>query len=158
MTIDGLACKFTNSPKPDYQALNEVLIEMYDKKTFPYKHIIIDEGQDFGKYDIDEEEILDLLKANVIDNEDINGTFYLFYDKNQMVQSSKIPDYILNADCKLTLYKNCRNTINIARTSLRFLGNNKSPRMYEGALIGEQAEMYYATENEKKYTYTELFN
>ena len=66
-----------------------------------------------------------------------------------MVQSSKIPDYILNADCKLTLYKNCRNTINIARTSLRFLGNNKSPRMYEGALIGEQAEMYYATENEK---------
>lgn len=149
MTIDGLTCKFTNSPKPDYQALNEVLIEMYDKKTFPYKHIIIDEGQDFGKYDIDEEEILDLLKANVIDNEDINGTFYLFYDKNQMVQSSKIPDYILNADCKLTLYKNCRNTINIARTSLRFLGNNKSPRMYEGALIGEQAEMYYATENEK---------
>lgn len=149
MTIDGLACKFTNSSKPDYQALNEVLIEMYDKKAFPYKHIIIDEGQDFGKYDIDEEEILDLLRANVIDKEELNGTFYLFYDKNQMVQSTKVPDYILNADCKLTLYKNCRNTINIARTSLRFLGNNKTPKMYEGALIGEQADMYYSTKNEE---------
>ncbi len=149
MTIDGLACKLTNSSKPDYESLNEILIEMYDKGTFPYKHVIIDEGQDFGKFNIEEEEILDLLKANVVDNENINGTFYLFYDRNQMVQSSKIPNFILYADCKLTLYRNCRNTINIARTSLRFLGNNKNPKMYEGALIGEQADMYYATDYEE---------
>ena len=149
MTIDGLACKLTNNSKPDYELLNEVLIEMYDRGIFPYKHVIIDEGQDFGKYDIEEEEILDLLKANVIDNERIDGTFYLFYDKNQMIQSHKMPSFISEADCKLTLYKNCRNTINIARTSLRFLGNNKNPKMYDGALIGEQADMYYATDIEE---------
>lgn len=149
MTIDGLACKLTNNSKPDYELLNEVLIEMYDRGIFPYKHVIIDEGQDFGKYDIEEEEILDLLKANVIDNEGIDGTFYLFYDKNQMIQSHKMPSFISEADCKLTLYKNCRNTINIARTSLRFLGNNKNPKMYDGALIGEQADMYYATNIEE---------
>lgn len=149
MTIDGLACKLTNNSKPDYELLNEVLIEMYDRGIFPYKHVIIDEGQDFGKYDIEEEEILDLLKANVIDNERIDGTFYLFYDKNQMIQSHKMPSFISDADCKLTLYKNCRNTINIARTSLRFLGNNKNPKMYDGALIGEQADMYYATNIEE---------
>lgn len=149
MTIDGLACKLTNNSKPDYELLNEVLIEMYDRGIFPYKHVIIDEGQDFGKYDIEEEEILDLLKANVIDNERIDGTFYLFYDKNQMIQSHKMPSFISEADCKLTLYKNCRNTINIARTSLRFLGNNKNPKMYDGALIGEQADMYYATNIEE---------
>ncbi len=146
MTIDGLACKMTNLSKPNYEALNETLIKMYDNKTFPYKHIIIDEGQDFGKCNIEEEEIVDLLKANVVDNESVNGTFYMFYDKNQMIQSTQIPSYISEADCKLTLYKNCRNTINIARTSLRFLGNNKTPKMYDGAVIGEQAEMYYATE------------
>src|SRR5699024_9820009 len=75
--------------------------------------------------------------------------FYLFYDKNQMIQSQKMPSIIADSDCKLTLYKNCRNTINIARTSLRFLGNNKNPKMYEGALIGEQADMYCTTNFEE---------
>lgn len=144
-TIDGLACKLTNSNKADYNALNETLLEMYDNKTFPYKHIIIDEGQDFGMENIEEQGIIEALKLNVIDNERVNGTFYLFYDKNQMIQSKANPSYISESDCKLTLYKNCRNTINIARTSLRFLGNNKTPIMYDGALIGEQSDMYFST-------------
>lgn len=144
-TIDGLACKLTNSAKPDYNYLNEVLLEMYDKKSFPYQHIIIDEGQDFGKDSIEEVDVLESLKLNVLENENIHGTFYLFYDKNQMIQSENIPSYIDDADCKLTLYKNCRNTINIARTSLRFLGNSKTPKMYDGALVGELANMYFST-------------
>ena len=69
-----------------------------------------------------------------------------------MVQSFKLPSYISEADCKLTLYKNCRNTINIARTSLRFLGNNKMPKMYEGALYGEQANMSFSTNNIENVT------
>ena len=68
--------------------------------------MIIDEGQDFGKVEIEEEELIELLKMNVIENEKIHGTFYLFYDKNQMIQSRKVPKYIENADCKLTLYRN----------------------------------------------------
>ena len=78
-----------------------------------------------------------------------NGTFYLFYDKNQMVQSTVIPDYIKNAECKLTLFRNCRNTENIALTSLRFLGLEKSPKLYPDAVVGEHPEIGICTdENE----------
>ena len=83
-TIDGVACKLCETRKPDYKLLQEKLEEMFCNGDFPYQHVIIDEGQDFGKYELDEEEIIELLKANAIDDENRNGTFYLFYDKNQM--------------------------------------------------------------------------
>lgn len=142
-TIDGLACKLCNTSIPDYHRLQEVLLDMYGG-YFPYQHVIIDEGQDFGKEKLDEIEIISLLRDNVLDDEDKNGTFYLFYDRNQMIQSEKMPDYISDADCKLTLYKNCRNTRNIAITSLRLLGTEKQPKLVEGALEGDSPEMYLA--------------
>lgn len=142
-TIDALACKLCNTSTPDYHRLQEVLVEMYGV-DFPYQHVIIDEGQDFGKEQLEEIEIINLLKANVLDNEDRHGTFYMFYDKNQMVQSEVVPDYIEEADCKLTLYRNCRNTRNIAITSLRLLGTEKKPRLIEGALEGDSPELFLA--------------
>lgn len=142
-TIDALACKLCNTSTPDYHRLQEVLVEMYGV-DFPYQHVIIDEGQDFGKEQLEEIEIINLLKANVLDNEDRHGTFYMFYDKNQMVQSEVVPDYIEEADCKLTLYRNCRNTRNIAITSLRLLGTEKNPRLIEGALEGDSPELFLA--------------
>lgn len=148
-TIDGLACDFCNTTKANYQELRNILDEMYMNNTFPYKHVVIDEGQDFGKDSIDEENIIEYLKMNVVDSEDNDGTFYIFYDKNQMIQSKKIPDYISNADCKLTLYKNCRNTINIARTSLRFLRNEKSPKMNDDSIIGEVPKMFFCANKEE---------
>lgn len=143
-TIDGLACKLCNTSTPNYERLKETLMDMYLERTFPYKHIIIDEGQDFGKEQMNETDIIDLLKSNVLDDETQGGTFYLFYDKNQMVQAEEVPEYIREADCKLTLYRNCRNTENIAITSLRLLGNAKKPKLFEGALFGESPEMYFA--------------
>ena len=141
-TIDGLACHLCNTSIPDYLLLKECLENMYYSNSFPFQHVIIDEGQDFGKENIEESNIIELLKLNTIDDENKNGTFYLFYDKNQMIQSSKVPSYIQDSDCKLTLYKNCRNTINIARTSLRLLGNDKSPKMFDGAILGHSPRMY----------------
>ena len=143
-TIDGLACKICDTKKPDYNLFKEYLEKMFIENTFPYKHVIIDEGQDFGKSEIEEEELLELLKMNAIDNEKINGTFYLFYDKNQMIQSRKVPKYIENADCKLTLYRNCRNTENIALTSLRLLGSDNSPKLYKDAVLGDIPEIGFA--------------
>jgi len=142
-TIDGLACKLCDTITPNYNRLKETLEEMYLEETFPYKHIIIDEGQDFGKERLNDIAIIELLKSNVVD-EDKNGTFYLFYDKNQMVQSSSLPSYIDNSDCKLTLYRNCRNTENIAITSLRLLGSEKRPRLFDDAIIGDSPEMFFA--------------
>jgi len=143
-TIDGFACMLCDTQMADYERLQETLEEMYLEGSFPYQHVIIDEGQDFGKQQMEEVELISLLKSNVLDDVSKNGTFYLFYDKNQMVQSDKVPDYISDADCKLTLYRNCRNTENIAVTSMRLLGTIKKPKLFEGAVLGDLSEMYFA--------------
>ncbi len=143
-TIDGLACKLCDINVADYEKLKDVLMQMYIDGTFPYKHIVIDEGQDFGKEQMNETDIIDLLKSNVLDDEAKKGTFYLFYDKNQMIQAECIPEYISEADCKLTLYRNCRNTENIAITSLRLLGSEQKPKLFKGAIVGDSPEMYFA--------------
>lgn len=133
-TIDGFACKLCNNSFPDYEMLRECLLQKYIDGTFGYKHIIIDEGQDFGFDNIEEASIIDLLESMVV-NEIVNGTFYIFYDNLQLVQADKIPGYIRNADCKLTLYRNCRNTINIAKTSLRPISERR-PNMMENCIRG----------------------
>ncbi len=138
-TIDGLACKLCNTAVPDYKMLRQTLSDMYGG-GLPFQHVIIDEGQDFEL--ADEMDIINLLKMNVLDDESKNGSFYLFYDKNQMVQSRKAPEYIDQADCRLTLYRNCRNTFNIATTSMRLLGSEKKPKLLEGALEGELPELF----------------
>ncbi len=147
-TIDGFACKICDSNEADYEQLSMKLLEMQEEGTFPYDHVIIDEGQDFGKNEIDEVEIIELLKSNVLDDDSNVGSFYIFYDKNQMIQSSKIPSYISEADCKLTLYRNCRNTKNIAKTSLRLLGSDKQPKLFNN-IDGDNPEMLYEKDKEK---------
>lgn len=149
-TVAGLSQKLCE--KVDYKALQEKLMQMFLEGTFPYKHVIIDEGQDFGKEEIDEVEIIELLRENAIENEERNGTFYLFYDKNQMVQSKKAPKYIEDADCKLTLYRNCRNTENIALTSLRLLGSDKAPKLYPDAVMGDVPEIGFCATKEDVVT------
>lgn len=146
-TVAGLSQKLCE--KVDYKALQEKLTQMFLEDNFPYQHVIIDEGQDFGKEEIDEVEIIELLKENAINNEERNGTFYLFYDKNQMVQSKKAPKYIEEADCKLTLYRNCRNTENIALTSLRLLGSEKVPKLYPDAIMGDIPEIGFCSTKEE---------
>ncbi|MEG1354032.1 MAG: NERD domain-containing protein [Bacilli bacterium] len=143
-TIDGLACKICETHKSNYILLLEKLNEMSYNGSFPYQHVIIDEGQDFGKVEL-EDEIIISLKSNVINDAKENGTFYLFYDKNQMIQSQKVLNYIENADCKLTLYRNCRNTENIALTSLRLLGSSQSPKLFQEAILGDLAEFSFCS-------------
>ena len=121
-TIDGFACKMCNTRTPDYLSLKTKLEEYYGNPDFPYKHVVIDEGQDFGQVNIEENDIIRLLEMIIMDRDDDTGSFYVFYDEMQLVQGEGIPDYISNADCKLTLYKNCRNTRKIATTSVKPLG------------------------------------
>lgn len=136
-TIDGFACKMCSTPIPDYNYLQDVLLKYYDEikcNEFPYTHIIIDEGQDFGQKKIHANEIFDLLENIVLLTE--TGTFYIFYDKMQLIQANDIPDYIKNADCKLTLYKNCRNTKRIAETSFKVFDKKHKPKLFDAALSG----------------------
>lgn len=80
-------------------------IDIFD---LDFEDIIIDEAQD-----IENDEILyfrDLAELR-------DGHFLVFYDKNQIVSTRKVPKWIEESECKLILTKNCRNTQEIALTS-----------------------------------------
>lgn len=137
MTLSMLAKKVTG----DYKNYDDLLLWLLEcgskQKNLGYQHIIVDEGQDFGLVDaqVSEENftgeenvsIIDALQEAAIAND---GTFYLFYDKYQMIQGGGrveyvLPDCIENSDCKLSLHCNCRNTKEIARTSVTPLKDKK---------------------------------
>lgn len=79
--------------------LNEV--DFYD---LDYSYIVIDETQDIedGLIEI----IYEKCKTQSVG-------LYVFYDKNQLIYQSKLPSIIKNFDTKLSLKKNCRNTLKI---------------------------------------------
>ena len=139
-TVAGYACSVCLTGTPDYEMLCDRLYDMHDKNTFPYKHIVVDEGQDFGSDAIEEADVLETLKTIIEDTED--GSFYVFYDKLQLVQARKMPKFLEDADCKLTLYRNCRNTENIAKTSLRPISERK-PKLIENCIVGTPAKMRF---------------
>lgn len=89
-----------------------------------YDSIIIDEGQDFSN-----DEIIELKEYLEINNE--GGSFYIFYDKNQLVQQRNKLEWLENIECRLILSINCRNTKCVAATALSPLGitdiNMKNP-------------------------------
>lgn len=142
MTIDKFACKIGKTEKTNYQIAEERVLDMYISGTFPYRHVIVDEGQDFGRDEIEEVNLLQTIHDAVVDNDKVEGTFYVFYDRLQLVQSSHIPKYISEADCKLTLYRNCRNTENIAITSLKPI-SERTPKLYDGAIKGVPARIHF---------------
>lgn len=53
-----------------------------------------------------------------------------------------MPKFLEDADCKLTLYRNCRNTENIAKTSLRPI-TERNPKLMESCIVGVPARLHY---------------
>ena len=94
------------------QLLEEFLCDWQDY-GLKYRHIIVDEGQDFAN------EHLEALHAIAMEND---GCFYVFYDKHQFVQGEAMPTWIDDMECRLVLNRNCRNTREIALTSTRPVG------------------------------------
>lgn len=82
-------------------------LQMIDFCDLNYSAIIIDEAQDIST------NILNYIFDICIK---LNLKYYLFYDKNQMLYQKKLPKCIEQFDCKLTLNRNCRNTLKIVRT------------------------------------------
>lgn len=91
-------------------------LNTYDLYDWDYKHIVIDEGQDFSS---DHIPILSTI-AEVQE-----GSFYVFFDRNQLVQQRHAIDWLNAMECRLVLTSNCRNTKNIAVTSYRPIGIEK---------------------------------
>lgn len=140
-TIAGFACKICTTARPDYKGLKSKLEDYYISGSFPYKHVIIDEGQDFGSEAIEETDIIQLIHDIIVDT-DQGGTFYVFYDRLQLIQAREMPKFISDLDCRLTLYRNCRNTENIAVTSLRPITERK-PKVFDGAVKGTPAKLHF---------------
>ena len=146
-TMPGFAMSLCGTSSPDYDLLVERLERYLDNPTeFPYQHIIIDEGQDFGQEIMNSDDVFDYLESIALSGD--SGTFYIFYDKNQLVQGNKLPAFIENADCKLTLYKNCRNTQKIADTSTKALIDFK-PKLFGAAMLGAIPEVGFVNEDNK---------
>ena len=96
-----------------------------------YTSIIIDEGQDF-----EEEHIIllyDIAKKN-------SGSFYVFYDKNQLVQQSSPLDWVDLMECRLVLTLNCRNTKSIAETAGNLVGIDEIKMAFE--ISGKKPRFY----------------
>lgn len=79
-----------------------------DWDLLDFNDIVIDEAQDFQQ-----EEIV-YFKDYI---ELVDGHFFVFYDKNQLLTTQEVPTWIVNSECKLLLTKNCRNTYEIALTA-----------------------------------------
>lgn len=144
-TIAGFACRECGTGEADYELLGEKLLEYEEHGGFPYQHVVIDEGQDFGISDIESSCVLELLRDLTRRAE---GTFYLFYDKNQLVQGSALPAFLTEADCKLSLYVNCRNTKNIALSSMGALTVPTKCKTTEAAVAGQMPKMSIAHDAE----------
>ena len=147
-TISGLACKLCNTATANYEKLKSVLEDMYVFDSFPYMHVVIDEGQDFGTEAVEETGILEIIRSIITDIKPDNSSFYIFYDKLQLVQARTIPQYISDADCKLTLYRNCRNTENIATTSLAPI-TERRPKLIDGCVKGVPAKLHFCLSVDK---------
>ena len=76
--------------------------EVFDEQSWTYSNIIVDEGQDLDDRLLNR--LYELVKLK-------NGCFYVFYDRNQYIMKNQLPQWIEDAECRLVLHKNCRNTI-----------------------------------------------
>lgn len=123
-TIDKFISEdLCNGTGVDYNKGLNRLLELCNNEgdQLPYKHIIIDEGQDFAAQQLENQDILHFL-YEVIKSKDDDSCFYIFYDELQKVNgasNNEDPEYIRNAQTKVTLMTNCRNTKNIAMASLK---------------------------------------
>lgn len=132
-TVAGYACRELDAREPDFAALEERLEARYASESFVYRHVIVDEGQDFA---VPELEQAGLLQTLSLLSEQQHGTFYLFYDSNQLVQGTCMPRFIQDAECRLRLAVNCRNTRNVARCSIAALGEGARCRVRDSAVAG----------------------
>ena len=101
----------------DFKINIEGFSEYYFKDD-EYDYLIIDEAQDLG------DEILEQI-VNKAKEEKIG--ILLFYDKNQLIINNRMPEILNSFDCKLSLKKNCRNTIRIMETVNNSIGIDPNP-------------------------------
>ena len=130
MNLPQLVAKKIGSLNVDKDEIH-VFLERFDSYDWEYKHIVIDEGQDFDDVEIEKLNEIALL---------LDGAFYIFYDKNQFVQGREFPIWLKNAECRLVLNINCRNTYAIADTSGKTI--KVEPKVKSKSVKGDMPQFY----------------
>lgn len=121
------------------EEFEEYLEVVFDKEDWEYKNVIVDEGQDLDDRLLNR--LYDLVRSK-------KGCFYVFYDKNQFIMKNKQPHWIEDAECRLVLNKNCRNTAEIFKTACSIIGrDNLSLNEIHGDVPFLR---FYSTEKELK--------
>ena len=118
----------------------------FDDTLWEYPNIVIDEAQDFPSA---------LLEHLTLLAELHDGAFYLFYDRGQTIisrrptgqtQQTAVEWIDVHMDCRLVLYRNCRNTAEIGRTVQSFLsGRHKN---YLNAIHGKKPRAVFVPDAE----------
>lgn len=134
--LPQFACSKLIKSSVDQSEISQFLDDYY-LYDWEYKHIIIDEGQDFNDKDIDRLSTIAELQ---------DGSFYVFYDKNQFVHGKEFPDWLKNAECRLVLKINCRNTFSIADTSGKPL--DVKPKVKNKSATGEMPRFYICNDRQ----------
>lgn len=102
------------------------VLESISWDDLDFDDVVIDEAQDFHDREINYFKMFAELK---------DGRFFAFFDKNQVVQTDKVPDWVEKSECRLLLTKNCRNTYEIALTAYNVIDVelNQKIQMMSGA-------------------------
>lgn len=139
--LNALTAKALRKDRIEEEDINNFLrnIENYPD-IWNFHHIIIDEGQDFTDTSIE------LLKEIAIIQE---SCFYIFFDKNQVIQQRDNLLWLKDMDCKLLLSRNCRNTLSIAKTSTKPIGINENKLKMRIPIDGSKPN-YYRTDNQRQ--------
>ena len=95
------------------EEFEEYLEVVFDAENWRYGNIIVDEGQDLDDRLLNR--LYDLVRTK-------RGCFYVFYDRNQYIMKNQLPTWIEDAECRLVLHKNCRNTAEVFKTSCSIMG------------------------------------
>ena len=108
----------------------------YDDTDWQYPNIVVDEGQDIS--DAMLEHLSFLAELN-------DGSFYMFYDRNQFILGRDVPQYLdSKAECRLVLYRNCRNTAEIAASIGSLVDMRQEP--YLNDVHGEKPKAVFYSE------------
>ena len=78
MTMDGYVCRLCGVSVSDYGRAERKLKDFAAFDNFPYDHVIVDEGQDFGRNAMENVKLLQLLHDAVLANPNSKSSYYVF--------------------------------------------------------------------------------
>ena len=120
-------------------AFYEFFEAAYDDSAWPWPDIVVDEGQDLS----------DSLIAHLADLAELyDGSFYVFYDREQYIMQQTRPAWMdTKAECRLVIYRNCRNTHEIADFISRLMGIPAD--RYENQIHGLPPTAFFYRDDER---------